>query len=106
MLNDLGCERHDLEKLLLAAFPGHGAEDAGANRLVHVVDDDGGGLVEANIGSVAAAILFARADDHGLDDLTLFYGAIGRGFFDRCVDNIAEAGLLAKTATEGQDDLQ
>src|ERR1700731_1656428 len=100
LLDNLGRERDDLEKLLLAKLAGNGAEDAGANRLVDVVDDDGGVLVEANISSVAAAILFARADDHGLDDLTLFNGAIGRGFFNRCGDNIAEAGLFAESATE------
>src|SRR5271170_3540678 len=67
-LDDLGRERDDLEKLLLAEFAGHRAEDAGADRLVDVVDDDGGILVKANIGTVLAAVLLAGADDDSLDD--------------------------------------
>src|SRR5277367_498914 len=75
-LDDLGCERDDLEELLFAELAGHGAEDAGADRLVNVVDDDSGVLVEADIGTVLAAILLAGTYDHRLDDLALFDGAI------------------------------
>src|SRR5207244_609734 len=71
LLDNLGRQRDDLEELLLAELAGDGAEDAGSDRLIDVVDDDSGVLVEANIGTVFAAIFFARADDHGLDDLTL-----------------------------------
>src|ERR1700722_1342808 len=105
-LYDLGCERDDLEKLLLPKFASDWAKDAGADRLVGVVDDDSGVLVEANIGAVAAAIFFARSDDHSLDDLALFHGAIGRGFFDGGCGDIAEACLFAETATKRKDHLQ
>src|SRR3982074_3867756 len=56
LLDDLGRERDDLEKLFLAKLAGDGAEYAGADRLVGVIDDDRGVLVEADVGAVAAAI--------------------------------------------------
>src|ERR1700722_607111 len=105
-LDDLRGERDDLEELLLAKLAGDWAKDAGADGLVGVVDDDSGVLVEADIGAVATTILFARADDNRLDDLTLFDGAIGRGFLDGRGYDIPEASLFAETATEGQDHLQ
>src|SRR3984957_1163585 len=100
-LNDLRRERDDLEELLLAKLAGYRTKDAGADRLVDVVDYNGGVLVETNVRAIAAAILLARADDDSLDDFTFFDGAVGRGFFDGSGDDVAEAGLFAKAATEG-----
>ena len=83
-LDDLGRERDDLEKFLLAKFAGYGTEYAGSDRLVDIVDDNCGVLVEANIGAVFTAILFASTNDDRLDDLTLLDSAVGRGLFDGC----------------------
>src|SRR5215471_5735459 len=65
-LDDLGCERDDLEKLLLAKLAGNRPEDAGSDRLHRVVDDDSSVLVEANVGSVLATILLAGTHNYGL----------------------------------------
>src|ERR1700677_3210023 len=105
-LDDLGCERDDFEELLLAELAGYRTENAGADRLVGVVDDHSGVLIETNVGAVPAAIFLPCPDDNGLYNFTFFDGTIGRGFLDRGSNDIAEACLFAETATEGQDHLQ
>src|SRR4051794_28205107 len=105
-LDNLWRERDDLEELLLSKLTSHRAKDTGSDRLHRIVNNDGGVLVEANVGSILAAILLAGTHDHGLDDLALLDGSVRRSLFDRRGDDIAEAGLLAQTATEGQDHLK
>src|SRR5215469_4985770 len=63
-------------------------------------------LVEADVGSVAAAMLLAGADDNRLHNLALLDGAVGRSFFYSGSDDIAETGNLAQSTTERQDHLQ
>ena len=69
---------------LFAEFTGDGSEDAGAARVVVLVDDDDGVGVEAEDRTVGAADRIGGADDDGLDDAAFFDGG-GR-------DGIADVG--------------
>src|SRR6202020_679794 len=67
---------------LVTQLPAHGAEDARAARLLLVVDQDGGVLVEADVAAVGTALLLLRAHDNALDDVTLLDGGAGDGVLD------------------------
>src|ERR1700760_2621282 len=71
-----------------------------------IVDHDGSVLIETNVGSVTAPVLLASADDNGLYDFALLHGAVGRSFFNRSGNNVAEAGLQSQSAAERQNDLE
>src|SRR5215210_5293498 len=75
MLEHLRGERDDLHEVAVAQLAGHGAEDARAARVVAVVDQHGGVLVEGDVRAVVAAELLLRADHHGGHDLALLDGA-------------------------------
>src|SRR5258708_23314034 len=86
-------ERDDLHELALTKLAGHGAEDAGADRLSRVIDQNGRVVVELDIRTVAAAALFHRANDDGLYDRPLLHGSIGSRFLDGCGYDRAAARL-------------
>src|SRR3954447_7137893 len=88
-------ERDDLHELALTKLAGHGAEDARTNRLARVVDENGRGVVEFDVRTIAAAALFDRTEDDGLADRTLLDGSIGSRFLDGGGDDVAEAGVTA-----------
>src|ERR1022692_3439639 len=67
-LNDLRGERDDLQKFLVAQFAGHGPEHAGSLRLVLVVNQTGGVVVEADEGAVGAAQVALDAHHDRLHD--------------------------------------
>ena len=58
------------------------AEDTGADRLVVVVEDDGGVAVKADRGAVFAAHFLGGAHDDGATDVALFDAAARDGFLD------------------------
>src|SRR5437762_3442761 len=93
--NDLGSERNDLHELPLAQLAGHRSEDARAHRLVLIVDEHRGVVIELDIRAVAAAHLFDRADDDRLHDSALLDGAIGRGFLPGRRADVADPRVLA-----------
>src|SRR3954451_2384880 len=95
-LDDFRRERDDLHELPLAQLAGDGAEDARADRLACVVDENGRVVVEFDVRTVAAAALFHRPDDDGFDHRALFDGAVRRGFLDRGRDDVAEVRVLAR----------
>ena len=90
----------------LAQFTRHGAEHARAYRLVRIVNHHRRVFVEANVGSVTATMFFAGADNDRLHHFALLHRAFGRGFFHRRSHNVAEAGLLAQSASQRQNHLQ
>ena len=96
-------ERDDLHELLLAQLAAHGAEDAGAARLAVVLEDDGGVLVEADVGAVGTAALLDGAHDDGLDDVALLDVATGDRVLDGGDDDVADAGVAPTRATEHTD---
>src|SRR5690606_29345311 len=100
---DFGGEGDDAHELLVAQLAGDRPEDAGAARLVGVVDEDGGVLVEADVGAVLPAVLLLRADDDGLRDVALLHVAAGHRVLDRDDDLVADAGVAALRAAEDAD---
>src|SRR5262245_20257892 len=56
-LQHLGRERDDLYEPSLSQFAGHGSEDTRPNRLVLIVDEDGGVPVEPDVTAIAAPLL-------------------------------------------------
>src|SRR5215212_10879431 len=90
-LDDFGREGDDLHELPLAELAGDGAEDARADGLALVVDENGRVVVELDVRPVAAARLLDRADDDGLDDRALLDRAVRRRFLDRRRDDVAQA---------------
>src|SRR5262245_56927393 len=72
----LRCERDDLHEVAIAELPGHRAEDSGPPRVVLIVDQHRGVLVECDVGAVVAAVGLLRPDDHGGHDLALVDGPL------------------------------
>ena len=79
------------------------AEDAGAARLLLVVDQHGRVLVEADVAAVGPALLLLGAHDHALDDVALLHGGAGDGVLDRGHEDVADAGVAAARAPEHPD---
>src|SRR5436305_8921016 len=69
--NDLRRQGDDLHEPLLAQLARHRTEDAGADGLAGVVDQDRGVVVAANVAPVLAPLLLGGAHDHRLDHLSL-----------------------------------
>src|SRR5665647_961092 len=102
-LQDLRGERHDLHEVLLAQLAGHGPEDAGPARVVLVVDQHGGVLVERDVRAVLATELLLGAHHHGTDDLALLDAAAGRGDLDGADDDVADRRVAPLGATADPD---
>src|SRR3712207_3390610 len=79
MSEHLRGEGDDLHVPLVAQLATDGSEDAGPPRLAVRLDQDGGVLVEPDVGTVRAAALLDGADDDGLDDVTALHTGAGDG---------------------------
>src|SRR4051794_4628891 len=99
----LRSQRNDLHELLLAQLAAHGAEDAGASRLAIGLEDHGGVLVEADVGTVLTTALLHGPHDHGLDDVALLDVAPGDRVLDGGNDDVADAGVAPTRAAEDTD---
>ena len=99
-LEYFGSERNDLHIILFAKLSSYRPKDTGALGLLLFVDDDGGIVVEADIGAVRTTILLARADDNGLHDLALLHGAAGIGGLHGSDNHIAHAAGAAERAAQ------
>src|SRR5436190_1108031 len=98
MLEHLRREAHDLHEVAVAQLARDGPEDAGPPRIVLRVDDDGGVLVEGDVGAVVAPELLLRAHDDRLDDLALLDRPLRVGLLDRRRDDVAHARVAAARA--------
>ncbi|CAN4034370.1 HNH endonuclease, partial [Dysosmobacter welbionis] len=70
-----------------------------------ILDQDGGIVVETDIGAVRPADALGAADDHGLDDLALLHRAAGGGLADGRDDHIADVAELPLGAAQDTDAL-
>src|SRR5581483_8178352 len=93
-------ERDDLHEVLLAQLARDRAEDAGAGRVVLIGEDDGGVVVELDVGAVRPAVFLRGADDDRLDDVALLDGAARGRLLDRSDDDIADLGVLLVRAAQ------
>src|SRR3990172_3952886 len=91
-LQDFRRQRNNLGEPSLAQLARHGPKDTRPLRVDPIgVQDDGGVVVETNVGAVLAAILLGDAHDHRLNDLALVDGAVGPRRLDGGHDHIADA---------------
>src|ERR687888_2079334 len=88
MSEHLRCQRDDLHELLVAQLAADRAEDAGAARLVVVLDEHRGVLVEPDVGAVRTALLLHRADDDGLHHVALLHAGTGDRVLDGGDDDV------------------
>src|SRR5215210_6604018 len=103
MSEHLRGERDDLHEVAVAQLAGHRAEDASAARVVAVVDQHGGVLVEGDVGAVVAPELLLRAHHHGGNDLALLHRAVRDGLLDGADDDVAHAGVAPVAAAAHAD---
>src|SRR3954463_1546326 len=99
----LRCERDDLHEPLLAQLATHRAEDAGSTGVAVGLEDDGGVLVELDVGPVGPAALLDGAHDDGLDDVALLDVAPGDRVLDGRDDGVADPGVAAPGPAEHPD---
>src|SRR5690606_35425327 len=78
-------------------------EDPRADRLVLLVDDDSGGLVEANDRAVLALDVLRGSHDDGAHDVALLHAAAGSGCLDGSDDRVAHRGVAALGAAQHLD---
>src|SRR3954471_14818474 len=102
-LEHLRGERDDLHEAAVAQLAGDGAEDARPARVVRLVDDHRGVLVEADVGAVVAAEGLLRAHDDRADDLALLDRALRRGLLDGRGDDVPDARVAALVAADDAD---
>src|SRR4051812_41628987 len=104
MSEHLRGERDDLHVVAVAQLAGHRPEDARAARVAAGVDDDGGVLVEGDVGAVRAPELLLAAHDDGLDHLALLDGALRAGRLDGGGDDVTHVRVAALGAALHADD--
>src|SRR5262249_13307369 len=98
--HDLGREVGDLHEALLAEFAGDRTEDAGAARVLLVVDQHDRVAVEAHVTAVVAAGGALDADDHALDDVAGLDVAARDRLLDARDDDVTEARVAALVAAK------
>src|SRR5690606_7469512 len=99
----LGGERDDLHELLGAQLTGHRPEDAGAERLQVLVDQDRGVAVELDEAPVRATHALRGADDHGLCHVTLLHLAVEQDLAAAYDNDVAYRRVLTLRAPEHLD---
>src|SRR6266700_3309094 len=103
LLEHLRCERDDLHEVLLAQLARDGPEDAGATRVVLVVDDHCRVLVERDQRSVVPAVGLLRADDDRLHDLALLDLPLRGRRLHGTDDHVAYTGVAPVMAADDPD---
>src|SRR5919204_6692383 len=61
---DLRCQRNDLHVVAFAQLSGDRPKDARPFRIVLVLEDNGGVIVEADVRAISSTVLFRLAHDH------------------------------------------
>src|SRR5581483_4974619 len=102
-LQDLRCERDDSHELLVAQLAAHRPEDARAPRLLLVVDEDGGVLVEADVAAVRPPLLLLCAHDHALHDVALLDRGTGDGVLDGGHEHVPDRRVAPLGAAQHLD---
>src|SRR5574337_1843471 len=98
-----GRERDDLHETLAAQLARHRPEDPGADRLELVVQQHGRVTVELDQRSVGTAHALGGAHHDRAVDLALLDPPARRGFLDRHLDDVADAGVAPLRPAEHLD---
>src|SRR5260221_4946956 len=99
----LRSQRNDLHEVLLPQLARHRPEDARADRLAGVVDQDGGVLIEADVGAVLSLLRLVHPDDDRLHDLTLLDGPFRDRFLDVGGDHVSDPAVEIDRPAPGVD---
>src|SRR5690606_26454961 len=102
-LQHFGGERNDLHELLGTKFTSHRPEDAGADRLSLVVQQNSSVTVETNDGTVGTAAAMTGTHDNRGHHLALLHLATRNCFLDRDLDDVADTGVTAVRTAEDLD---
>src|SRR5580692_5027404 len=102
-LEHLRRQRDVPHEALLPQLTANRAEDAGATRISAVPDQDGGVLVEADVGTVCAAALLAGTYYDRLDDVALLDASPGQRVLDGRHDDVTDARVSPAAAAEHAD---
>src|SRR5271168_9380 len=105
-LQNFRSEGHDLQKLLVAKLTGHRTKDAGPDWLASFIDQYSRVLIEANIGTIAAAILFVRAHNDRFHHGALLNLPIRRSFFHAGGHHVSQSSAQSGGTAQGQNHLQ
>src|ERR1700722_20299365 len=103
MSEHLRCERHDAHEALVAQLAADGPENAGPARLLLVIDENSGVLIEADVAAVGTTLFLLRAHDDALDDVAPLDGGTRDGVLDRGHEHIADAGVAPARPAEHAD---
>src|ERR1044072_6536071 len=103
MSEHLRSQRDDLHELLVAQLATDRSEDAGAPRLVVLLDQRGGVLVEADVRPVRPALLLGGPDDDRLDDVALLHAGARDRVLDRRDNDVAAARVATRGAAQHTD---
>src|SRR3954451_7058332 len=101
-LYDLGCQRNNLQKLLLTQLTRDRSENARSYRLSSFVDQHCRILIEADISSVTAPVFLTRAHDDSLNNLALLHLAFGGRFLHGRSDHVAQPGVQSRRTAQRQ----
>src|SRR5271156_6058662 len=96
-------ERDDLGEFLLAQLAGYRPENARANRLIRIVNQNCRVIVEPDVRSVLAALFFAGAYHHRFHNRALLHLRIGRRFFYRGGNNVAQSRGQTGISPDGKN---
>src|ERR1017187_6925206 len=88
-LEHLGSERNNLGKILVAQLARYGSKNTRPLRVVLIVNDHHGVIVESHVRTVGAAQRRPRPDDHTRYNFALFHRSICRGFLHMRLNDIA-----------------
>src|SRR3954451_3204906 len=102
-LEHLRSKRDDLHEPAVAQLAGHRPEDARPARVVGLVDDHRGVLVEADVRAVVATEGLLRAHDDRADDLALLDRALRRRLLDGRGDDVTHARVAALVPADDAD---
>src|SRR5690606_28305499 len=102
-LKHFGGQRDDLHVVLGAKLARNRPEDAGADWLFLVVDQNGRILVETDHAAIGTADVLGRADHDRLHHIALLHAAARNGFLDRDDDDVADRGILPLRAAQHLD---
>ena len=89
--------------LLVAQFTTDRSEDTSALRFTAGAENDGGVLVELDVGTVGTAGFLDGADDDGLDHVALLDRPARDGVLDGGDDHVADAGIASLRSAEHAD---
>src|SRR6266581_104275 len=96
-------QRNDLHEAFGPELAGHRAEDAGADRLKLVVEQDRGIAIELDQRAVGAPHALGGAHHHRVVDLALLDASARRRVLDTDLDDVADAGVASLGAAEHLD---